>query len=142
MYASHPTREQVDLRPVWRAGVTAAALAVIVNAIVRTITGSAFNISPEFRPFTWPQFTLFTVIGVLGATLLYAYLLRRAERPRETFRKIAIAVLLVSFLPDVGLLVTQAVPGMSMPAFVALIIMHITTAAISIRLLSGCPHPQ
>ena len=80
------------------------------------------------------------VLGVAGATLVYAQLLRRSPHPAETFRKLAVVVLLLSIIPDVGLLLTQALPGINLATFVALVLMHVATALISIRVLSGCPH--
>ena len=77
---------------------------------------------------------------VLGATLVYGRLLRTAKRPAETFRKIALGVLLVSFLPNLALFMTQAMSGLSLPALLALLAMHVATAAISVRVLTDCPH--
>lgn len=140
MYAPKPCETRADLGRVWRAGLLAALLAVAVNGLIRTVTMGLVEVSPEFRPFTWPQLTLFTVLGVAGATLVYARVLRRAQHPAEMFRKIALAVLAISIIPDVGLLLTRAIPGITPATFAALVLMHITTAMISIRLLSGCPH--
>jgi hypothetical protein len=118
----------------------AALLAVAVNGLIRTVTMGLVEVSSEFRPFTWPQLTLFTVLGVAGATFVYAWLLRRARRPAEAFRKIALIVLAISIVPDIGLLLTRAVPGITPATFAALVLMHVTTAMINIRLVSGCPH--
>lgn len=137
MYESTPTRAEIDWRRLAAAGVVAAVLSVAANALVRAVALMLFDISPELRPFTWPQLSMFTMIGVAGATLVYALVVRRARRPTTTFRKIAIVVLLLSLLPDVGLLVSQAIPGMTTPAFWALVIMHVVTAAITVATLTG-----
>lgn len=124
---------------IWRAGLLAALLATVANAGIRTVAVTLFDVAPDLRPFTWPQFVLFTLLGVAGATLVYAFVSSRFTNPNRTFRRLAVIVLLVSFIPDVALLVTQVVPGITVAAFVALSLMHITTAILSIRLLAGCP---
>jgi hypothetical protein len=140
MIAPKTAKQGIDQSRLWRAGLLAAALAIAANAIIRTIAVALFEIEADFRPLTWPQFILFTALGVLGATLVYARLLRTAARPAGTFRMLAASALVVSFVPDVVLLVSQAVPGMTVPAFAALIAMHVATAAITVRVLAGCRH--
>ena len=142
MYRSTSTQATIDWRRLAVAGVVAVVLSLAANGLVRGVTLLLFDISPEFRPFTWPQLTLFTVIGVVGATLAYAWVLRRSPQPATRFRNIALVVLLLSFLPDVGLLVSQAAPGMTIPAFWTLIVMHVATAAITVPTLIGWGSPR
>lgn len=127
-------------RRLWWDGAVAAAGALVVNALIRTAAVTLFGVSPELRPFTWPQLTLFTLVGVLGATVVFGLVARRSPHPAETFRRIAIAVLALSFLPDVTLLVTDILPGMTVAAFWSLVAMHVATAAITIARLTRCQH--
>ena len=145
MEAAHPSSPALASRPLWLAALLAAVAATVANALIRTVAVGLFGVSSELRPFTLPQLTLFTVVGVLGAALVYAQVLRRAERPVETFRKIALVVLLGSFVPDVGLLVTGVMPGFGPAALGALILMHVVTVVIAVRLLTdwtrgACSH--
>lgn len=133
-------RAPVNWRRLARVGLVAAVVTSMVNALIGGVAVAQFGVSPELRPFTWPQFGLFTLIGVLGATLVYAWLLSVSAQPVATFRRVALVVVAVSFLPDFGLYFTQAIPDLTAPALGALLLMHVTTALISVRLLTGCPH--
>lgn len=138
MYAIEAKSAPQHAGGLWRAAIIAAVLATAINSVIRVLTVTLFEIDPAFRPFTWPQFILFTVAGVAGAVVVYSLVARRAAQPATTFRRIAIGALLVSFVPDVALLTSQIIPGMTVPAFVALSLMHVTTAVISVHLLVGC----
>lgn len=127
-------------RRLWQDGAVAAAGALVVNALIRTAAVNLFGVSAELRPFTWPQLTLFTLLGVLGATVVYGLVARRSQHPADTFRRIAIGVLALSFVPDIGLLVTDILPGMTLAAFWSLIAMHMATAVVTIGRLTRCEH--
>lgn len=78
---------------------------------------------------------MFTIIGGLGAVIVFALLGRFARRPITLFQRIAIGVLVVSLIPDL-LLLNGGMPGASVGAVAALMLMHVVAWAIIVRVLT------
>jgi hypothetical protein len=114
-----------------RAGL-AATLAAAANAGLVAAAG-AMEIAPEFRALTYPPVVFLSVLGALGAAGVYALLRRRVAEPVATFRKVAVAALVVSFVPDLALLAAD--PAATPAGVVVLILMHVVVAAIAVELL-------
>ncbi len=116
----------------------AAVLSTLVNFAIRVIFVAGLDVSTEFPPFAFPQIAIFTILGVVGGAGVFAYLLRRSPTPVATFNRIALVVLLLSFIPDLGILVgdpdPEQFPGISTAGVVALILMHIVTAGFVVWL--------
>lgn len=127
----------VDSSRILVAGVVALVAALVVNLALRAIALALVDISAEFMPLaTNFPVILFTTLGVLGATAVYFFLVRRRRGAAvATFRRLAIIVLILSFLPDIGLLLSGA-PGATLPAILALMVMHVTTAVIVVGVLT------
>ncbi len=144
--AAPPESERIALSRLWWVGLLAAALSVAANAVIRTIAKAAFDVPDEFQPFAFGQFTFLTLAGVAGATLVLAFLgglirragraVRRFSRPIRTFRRIAIVALVLSWLPDFGLLAARPYPGTTIQSVGTLMFMHLVTAAITVGLLT------
>ena len=75
-------------------------------------------------------------MGVLGAVIVFAIVARFAKRPIRLFRIIGVVVLVLSLLPDLGLLNGNAMPGTSLGSVIALMLMHVAAGAIAIWLLT------
>ncbi len=59
-----------------------------------------------------------------------APVLNRSPRSRALLTKLVPTVLVLSFLPDLALLATDAMPGQTTSGVVALMVMHVATAAV------------
>lgn len=125
--------ERVATRRLWWVGLLAAVIAVSVNALIVTIARGLFDVPPEFMPFTVPQFTFLTVAG---ATIVFALVGRFARQPLRAYYWGAAIALVLSWLPDFGLLVARPFPGATPQALGTLMLMHLTTAAICVGLLT------
>ena len=128
--------ERIAYGRLWWVGLLAVIASVIVNAIIVTIARGLFNVPQEFPPFTFPQFTFLTVAGVAGATIVFAVVGRFAKRPIRTFTWIAVVALILSWIPDFGLLAARPFPGTTIQSVGTLMFMHVTTAAICVGLLT------
>ena len=120
----------------WRIWLRTILGALAATLAVRAVALSAFDIPVEFQPLAVTGSTMFlTVVGV-GAGLVVAVVVDRlSERPVPLFRRIAVAALLVSLLPDFWLLTesgAEAFPGATVPAVVTLMAQHVAAAAIVI----------
>src|SRR5262245_59290416 len=135
--ASAPEREErISGRRLLWVGPLTIIVAVIANQVVQLLALSLFNISPEFPPLQSGPPVAFTIMGVLGAVIVFAIVGRLARRPIRLFRRIALVVLLLSFLPDIALLATGALPGTSLVAVGTLAVMHVVAWAISVWMLT------
>jgi hypothetical protein len=117
-----------------RRGALAAVVAAIAKAVV-AVAATTAGVAPGFRPLELPPILLLTVLGVIGATAVYWMLLRRASNPDRTFVRVAAVVLVVSFVPDLGLL--SADPAATVLGVLVLMAMHVVAAAVSVAVLTG-----
>ncbi len=126
--------ERVSLKRLLWAGPLAIVAAVIANWLVRTLALAVLDIPAEFQQLQTPAFLPFTVIGLLGAIITFAIIGRVSRRPVRTFQIVAAVVLVLSFLPDIGLLATGA-PGATLPGILVLMLMHVVAAGIVVWVL-------
>ena len=129
----------------WRLWLRTVLGALAATLAVRAAAFGAFDIPVEFQPLAVTGPTMFlTVVGV-GAGLVVAVVVDRvSERPVPLFRRIAVAALLVSLLPDFWLLTesgAEAFPGATVPAVVTLMVQHVAAATVVI-LVAGRPIPR
>jgi cytochrome bd-type quinol oxidase subunit 2 len=133
--ATHPKKQKVKSERLWWVTLVAAVVAVIGNIIVQQLTLALFTIPASFPPFNLPPIILFTVVGVVGAAGVFALLGRTTERPIRWFWIISLVVLLLSFIPNIALLITSSLPGTTVPGVISLMIMHVVPAAASVGML-------
>lgn len=110
-------------------GGLAITLAAIANVILYYVADAVLAVPPGFRPFHPVRVALLTILGGLGAVGAYAIVERKAEDPPRTFVTVAIVALLLSFIPDVLLLVTDQ-QGATIGGVATLMIMHTVAAVI------------
>jgi hypothetical protein len=126
--------ERIDLGRLWWAGPLTVAAALAANAIVRTVAVGLFEISPLFHNLAWMHVTWVTVAAVNSAVLVFAAIARYADRPISVYLRVAAVALVVSFIPNAWLVLTD-VPGSSPAAHATLMAMHVVDAAICAYLL-------
>jgi CDP-diglyceride synthetase len=114
-------------------GGAAALVAVVVNAALVAIA-QALNVAPGFMALSYPPVAFLSAVGAVGATVVYALIARRRDDPDPLFVRVAGVVLVLSFLPDVGLLFGDE--AATIPGVVVLMLMHVVVAAASVRLLT------
>jgi hypothetical protein len=88
-----------DTRTIAIRGIVAAIVGAAVNAGLVAATGAA-GIAPDFMALTYPPVVFLSVVGALGATVVYALLQCRSRDPDRTFARVAAVVLVLSFVPD------------------------------------------
>jgi len=125
-------RRSLRSRPLWLRTGLAVALSVAANAAL-VLLATAVDLAPEFRALTLPPVVTLSALGAAGAAVAYLILRRISDRPDRTFRALAAVVLVVSFVPDVGLLVAD--PAATVPGVLLLMVMHVVVAAACVWLL-------
>jgi hypothetical protein len=120
----------IDAKGIWITGIAATVVAAALNALLVIVVTRLFGLNADgaFEPLNGPgAVIMFTVISLLVATFAFWIVAQRAERPLVTFRAIAVAVLLLSFIPDFWLL-TQPAAGWA--EVLVLMLTHVVAAAV------------
>ena len=125
--------ERIAWGRLWLSGLAAIIASVIVNMLIATVTLAFLPASSHAMQLQVPVYTTFTVIGALGAVLIFALLGKLSRRPVRLYRIIASVVLVISFVPDFLLLPAMQVEGIVIGA---LIVMHIATYLITVGMLT------
>ena len=74
-----------------------------------------------------------TVIGVLAGTIGWAAIRRYAARARATLRVVVPVVVVLTFIPDLALLISGAADGINVAG---LLVMHVVVAAVTVSVVS------
>jgi hypothetical protein len=141
----HPAEQvlrlfRVDFAPAHRqpsaAGVLGATLASVagslaVDALLVVIGQAVFPSTRGYAHFQFPDYAKLTVIGVLIACAAWPVVTRISSAPRWLFLRMAVAVTLVLWLPDVYLLAIGQPPK----AVAVLFAMHLAIAAVTYNCL-------
>ncbi len=113
-------------------GVVSAAFSVLVNVSIVLVIGS-LNIAPGFRPLSVPPVVFLTVLGAGAAVMVYGLLGRIVVDVDRVFLRIAGVLLILSFVPDIALLVVDS--SATVLGVVVLMIMHVVVAGMSVGFL-------
>lgn len=119
-----------------RRGALAIVLAAVGNALLLAAVLASGLVAP-FQALSYPPVIFLSAVGAVGATLVYALVVRRSATPARIFTRIASAVLVLSFLPDIALLVID--PAATVGAVVALMLMHVVVAGAAVWALTRAP---
>jgi len=113
-------------------GVAVAAVgAVLVNTLISLLARAA-GASEDFQPLRPGAYIFLTVVGVLAGAAGWAAVRRWSRRPAPVLRRLVPVVVVLSLLPDVALLFTDAQPNTSGPAVAGLMAMHLATAGVAV----------
>lgn len=126
--------EGVASKP-FRVRVAVAAVAASVANLLVLAVALLLEFAPGFRPLAVAPIVFLTVLGVVGAGVVYAFLDQRTDAGNDLFRTVAIGVLVVSFVPDLALLAFD--PAATVLGVLALAVMHVVVAAICLAIIPG-----
>ena len=133
--STHPIGRIAVNRLLWVGPLTILA-AIVANVIIQQIAVVVLNPDPAFLPLTLLPPIIFTVVGVLGAVIVYALIGRFSRQPVRLFRRVALVALVVSFIPDILMLVTGFNPGTTAANVAVLILMHVVAWGIAVGMLT------
>lgn len=122
---------RTDRLPVWRHGLAAAvAASVVTTAIAAVASGAGVTFAgPDGAAIPLLGFAQLTMIFSLIAVGIAAVLARRARRPRSTFVRTCVTLLVLSFVPDLTF-------GFDGASAAVLILTHVAAAAIVVPVLA------
>jgi hypothetical protein len=122
------TVERIAWQRLWLVGLFAIIASVIVNAVIAIAAISLLLIPAS----STQRVSVFTVIGALGAVLVFALVARFSRRPIRLFRIIATVVLVLTFIPDLALF--SFLGGAA--SVTVLLLMHVATYLICVGMLT------
>lgn len=126
----------MDRRTLTTRGAGALTIALAVNLMLGwVVLSQGLVASTEF--FRYPAIVVWTLLGMGGATLVYGALTRRATTPDRTFVRVAAIVLVLSFVPDIGLALTA--DSVTTSEAIGLMILHVPPALVSVLALPETP---
>jgi hypothetical protein len=126
-----PAHRQPSAVSVAVATVVSLAGSLAVDALLVVIGQAVFPSTKGYGHFQFSDYSKLTVIGVVIACLAWPVVTRISSAPRWLFLRMAIAVTLVLWLPDVYILVGGA-PG---KAVAVLFVMHLAIAVVTYNAL-------
>jgi hypothetical protein len=131
---------RVDLAPAHRqpsavhvaiATVASVAGSLAVDALLVVIGQAIFPSTKDYVHFQFSDYSKLTVIGVLIACAAWPIVTRISSQPRWLFFRLAIAVTLVLWLPDLYILHL----GQPVQAVAVLMAMHLAIAVVTYNCL-------
>ncbi len=90
----------VPLKKIIMFGGVAVVVAALVNGLILVLSSVVLRV-PAFGPLNPILVGAFTIIGVVLATVVFAIITRMLEAPARSFRIVAAAVLVLSFIPNI-----------------------------------------
>jgi hypothetical protein len=113
------------------ATIVSIAGSLAADALLVTIGQAVFPSTRGYPHFQFPDYSKLTVIGVVIACLAWPIVTRISSQPRWLFLRMAVAVTLVLWLPDVYIVVLGAPPK----AVAFLFLMHLAIALVTYNCL-------
>ena len=113
-------------------GLQAAAGSILAVLVVQAVI---LALAPELKAFkpldNYARTALFTLIPALGATAVFAWLVRKKDQPVKKFLLISAGFLLLSFIPDYLL----PIPDRTLAGSNAAAFMHLVAGIVTVSLI-------
>ena len=126
-----PARQQPPAARVVAASALSVAGSLAADAVLVVIGTAIFSSTKGYVHFRFSDYAKLTVIGVVIACLAWPVVTRITSAPRWLFFRMAIAVTLVLWLPDLYILVKGQPPR----AVAVLMVMHLAIAVVTYNCL-------
>lgn len=126
-----PADRQPSAGSVLAATVASVAGSLLTDALLVVIGQAVFPSTRGYAHFQFSDYSKLTVIGVVIACLAWPVVTRVSSAPRWLFLRMAVAVTLVLWLPDIYILVQ----GQPLRAVAVLFVMHLAIAVITYNCL-------
>lgn len=120
------------LVPATCAALGASLLGVLA---IRAAATAGTSDTTRFSPLQPASVISLTTLGVLLAAATCLWLNRVSSRPIATFRTIAVAALLLSFIPDAAIWLTAHYPDTRAATVLPLMAMHLLVATVCLTTL-------
>jgi hypothetical protein len=117
-------------------GTSLALLATVANVALAMALRSWLQVPAGFQPLTTPAVASLTIIGMIAATVVFAWTAHTRPDPIGTFLVIATVGLFLSWLPDLGIWVTGVFHGTTAAGILSLMTLHAVAAVCAVAILT------
>ena len=114
------------------AATVGAAGGLVINSLIALLARALFDIPSQFQQLTLPVYGFLTVVGAIAGAIGWHLVATRSRNAAGVLRVLVPTVLVLSFIPDVLLLVTDSQPGTTTAGVVALMLMHVGVAVAAV----------
>ena len=125
----------MSLRRLVVVGAALAAVATAANLILAMGLRSALEVPAGFSPLNAPSVASMTILGMIGATGAFGWIARVRPDPRVTFLRIALAALVLSWVPDLVIWLTGVFSATTGSGILSLMTLHLVAAACAVGIL-------
>lgn len=116
-------------------GAGLVLMATVANVVIAIALRNALGVPAAFQPLSTQGVASATIVGMIGATLVFAWVARSQPDPRRTFVLIATAGLIVSWLPDLAIWATAVFPATTPTGILSLMALHPVAAVLAVGIL-------
>src|SRR4051812_48537106 len=98
----------------------AAAIASVTNVLISAIARGPLGANDDFIPLTPGPIVWWTIVGAIIGAIGWRLIVNRSTRSRALLTTLVPAVVVLSFIPDVALLITGSTAGQTTAGVMAL----------------------
>ena len=117
-------------------GASLAIVATVADVALAMALRSWLHVPAGFQPLTTPAVASLTIVGMIAATVVFAWTAHTQPDPIRTFLVIATVGLFLSWLPDLGIWVTAAFHGTTEAGIMSLMTLHVVAAGCAVAILT------
>jgi uncharacterized protein DUF6069 len=117
-------------------GASLAIVATVANVVLALALRSWLQIPAGFQPLTTPAVASVTIVGMIAATVVFAWTAHTRPDPIRRFLVIATLGLFLSWLPDLAIGVTAIFHGTTGTGILSLMALHVVAAACAVAILT------
>jgi hypothetical protein len=128
-------RRMTTWRRLLAAGVAAAIASALANSAVAAILRGVLDVPAGFAPLQPIAVLSLTIVGVVGAVLVFAVISRLSARPVRLFTIVASVALVISWAAPLAVYFTNAFPGTDASRIVGVMSLHAIAGVITIAVL-------
>jgi hypothetical protein len=115
-------------------GAGAVVASAIANVLIAQALASLFQVPAAFTALQPAAVASLTVLGVVGAVIVFAALTRLRPDPVRAFTVVATIGLVISWIPDLALYAVGA-PGTTVSGVLSLMSLHVVAAGLAVFML-------
>jgi hypothetical protein len=117
-------------------GTSLALVATVANVALALALRSWLQVPAGFQPLTAPAVASLTIVGMIAATVVFAWTANTRPDPIRTFLVIATVGLFLSWLPDLAIWITAAFRGTTAAGILSLMALHVVAAGCAVAILT------
>jgi uncharacterized protein DUF6069 len=117
-------------------GASLTLVATVADVALAMALRSWLQVPAGFQPLTTPAVASLTIIGMIAATVVFAWTAHTRPDPIRTFLVIATVGLFLSWLPDLAIWVTGVFRDTTGAGILSLMALHVVAAGCAVAILT------